>query len=174
MIRRWAYIGLALFIVGIVMLSVGLYGTLHGLHTVGTFTERSTGEYVSPELNLTSRATVTILHTPSGMGLVTAANLSAVNASTLSTYAISPTTVSGGTSAYLVNAGSYYVVYFGPTSPSAASVDYLYLSEVTGYGALTIVGLGLAVGGGIFGLIGVFKKPKQGTVPPPPGAFRPS
>ncbi len=174
MIRRWAYIGLAIFVVGIVMLSVGLYGTLHGLHTVGPFTQRSAGEFVSPELNFTSQATVTILHPPSGMGLVAAANLSEVNASTFSTYAIPPTTASGGTYGYLLNAGSYYVVYFGSTSPSGASVDYLYLSEVTGYGALTIVGLGLAVGGGIFGLIGVFKKPKRGTVPPPPGTFRPS
>ncbi|MGI0071965.1 MAG: hypothetical protein ACRECT_07895 [Thermoplasmata archaeon] len=164
--RKLAAIGLVLFLVGIALLFAGVYATKGALHPVNDFTLRSPGEYVSPELNLTQAATVTIEKAPSREGLVTAQNLSIVNATNLGTEGVPATVTTSGTVAYSVSAGSYYVVSFGNSAPTT-TVDYLYTNTVALYGLATLAGLALAVAGGVVGLIGAFRKPKPPVGAPP-------
>ena len=164
--RRVALIGLVVFIAGIALLGVGAYGVESSLHTVGAFTLLSPGEYVTPKIHLTSEATVTLRSAPSSMGLVTAANLSLVNATNLASMEVPITTSSSGTSAYVVPAGDYYVVAFASSAPGT-TVQYLYTSEVAGYGIATLLGLILALGGGITGLVGLVRKRKPPAGPAP-------
>ncbi len=164
--RRLALIGLVVFIAGIALLGVGTYGVESSLHSVGSFTLLSPGEYVTPKIHLTSDATVTLRNPSSSMGIVTAANLSLVNATNLASMEVPLTTSSSGTSAYVVSAGDYYVVAFTSSAPST-TVQYLYTSEVAGYGIATLLGLILAIAGGITGLVGLVRKPKPPAGPAP-------
>lgn len=165
--RKLALTGLVVFVVGVVVLIVGVLGTEGALHPVSGFHQLAPGEYVSQELNLTASATVTLRNPPTTMGLVTAQNLSVVNSTNLATTGVRALGTTSGTVAYLVSAGSYYVVYFGTSAPSTL-VIYLYTGQAAAYGLATLAGLAMAVAGGIVGLVGVFTRPKPPANPQPP------
>lgn len=160
MIRKLALIGLVVLVVGVVLLLVGATETAGAVHHLEGFHDVSPGMYASAELNLTAAATITLQHPPSGMGVVTGANLSVVNATNLGSVGLTPIGSSSGAVSYLVDAGSYYVVYFGSSAPST-SVIWLYTSQAALYGIATLVGLVSAAVGGVVALIGAIKKPKS-------------
>lgn len=168
--RRLVIIGLVLLVVGVALFAAGSYGARSSLHTVSTLTERSPGEYVSPELNLTAEATISLVHAPasSSIGVITSENLSSVNATNLAAKSIAPTASSSNTITYLVGPGSFYVVYFGSAAPSSLTIDYLYLTSSIAYGVLVLAGMVLIAVGLILAVVGAILKPKPRSLDPTP------
>jgi hypothetical protein len=164
MLKKIALIGLVILLLGVVLFAAGTYEAKAELHTLSTYAPYGSGEFISPEINLTQSAAVTISHPPANLGLVTAANLSSVTSANFATETIAPAATSGGNLVYTVSAGSYYVVYFGSTAPTT-QVSYLYLASAEIWGLAVLAGLAMLIAGGITALVGAIKKPKT-----PPGS----
>lgn len=158
--KNIALIGLVIFIVGIVMLAVGTFELQSAMHQGNSYTLNSTGKYVSVEINLTGNATLTIVSAPSRMGVVSAANMPTVTNSTLSSVELKPLATALGSQTFLLQSGSYYIVYFGSSAPST-HYTYLYVQASRGLAYLTSGGLFIAIAGGIVGIVGVVLKKKQ-------------
>lgn len=158
--KKIALIGLVIFIVGIVMLAAGTLELEGAMHHGNSYSFYSTGKYVSAEINLTSSATLTIVSTPSTMGVVKAADMPSVTNSTLSSLELKPLATALGSQAFLLPSGSYYIVYFGTSAPSTL-YSYLYTHISRTFALLTSAGLFIAIAGGIVGIVGVVLKKKQ-------------
>lgn len=158
--RKIALIGLVIFIAGIAILATGVGVIAASTHHSNVYTTYSAGKYIGAELNFRENTTLTISNAPSGMGLVRSADMPSVTSGSLNSVEIKPLTNAAGALVYQVPAGSYYVVYFGSSSPGAV-YTYLYTGTVFSYGLLTGGGILLAITGAIVGIIGVVLHPRQ-------------
>ncbi len=164
--KKIALIGLVVFIIGIALLAAGSYETLSNTHTAATYTQYSAGKYISNELVLDQNATLTIVNSAPSMGVVRSAVMPSVTNSTLASVSVKPFATALGAQVYELPAGSYYVVYFGNSTPTA-HYSYVYSSTVRLFGLLTSSGLFIAIAGGIVGIVGVVLKSKPKQQPPP-------
>lgn len=163
--KKIALIGLAVFIVGIVLLAVGTYEIQADTHTSGAYTQYTAGKYISSELVLDQNTTLTIVNVPASMGVVRSAVMPSVTNSTLGSVEIKPLATALGAQVFELPAGSYYVVYFGNSTPTA-HYSYIYHSTVTVYALITSSGLFVAIAGGIVGIVGVVLRSKPKQQPP--------
>ena len=158
---RIIIVGIIILIIGIALIAVGALGALRGLVIVNTFSEAHSGEYVSNEVLLNTSSIVAITSPSSTGGLIRASDLSLVNSSNLSSFAIQPNTTSSSTNTYIHLIGDYYYVSFTSTRPSTQIIITNSSRGVIDYGILTIIGISALVAGIIVAIVGIFlKKPR--------------
>ena len=158
---RIIIVGIIILIIGIALIAVGALGALRGLAIVNTFNQLHSGEYVSSEVMLNTSSIVAITSPSSTGGLIRASDLSLVNSSNLSSFAIQPNSTSSSTNTFIRLIGDYYYVSFTSTQPSTQIIITSASRGVIDYGILTIVGISMLVAGIIVAIVGVFlKRPK--------------
>ncbi len=141
-------IGVAVLIVGVVLVAVGAVGVLRGLTIVTTFSEPHSGEYVSSEVVLNATSAVAVTSAASNGGLIPAQDLNLVNSINLGQYALTPHSNVVGTVTYTNLTGGYYYVAFASSQPSSKIV-------VTPLNGGTLGSSPLVLGGFVAFIIGV-------------------
>jgi hypothetical protein len=163
--KKIALIGLVIFLVGIVLAGVSLAGTYSLTHTSGTVNAVTSGEWDSGEINVTSGGLLTVTTSvSSNYGLVKAADISSVSATTLGSYALSSNTSTSAASHQILTYqdlnGSYYFVVFSSFSPSILIAYITDFSQEVVYALMLLPGGAMAVIGFIVGIVGVILKRK--------------
>lgn len=120
--RPTVMVGVAILIVGVVLVAVGAVGVLRGLTIVSTFSEPQSGEYVSTELVLNATSAIAVTSAATNGGLIPAQDLSLVSSSNLGQYALAPHSNVAGTVTYTNLTGNYYYVAFASAQPSSKIV----------------------------------------------------
>jgi|GEM_PF-2493129 hypothetical protein len=142
------FVGVAIMILaGVAISGAAVLSSHYSLH--------SRGEYVSDELSVSSTGRIAVFGngTTGTLGLVSAAELNAVNTSNIASMALTPSTALGGLQIYSVSTGNYYFVIFGDSAPeyvyasfSGNLFDELAVSAISGF-ALFLSGVAIAVTG---------------------------
>ncbi|MEM0156346.1 MAG: hypothetical protein QW597_07100 [Thermoplasmataceae archaeon] len=163
--KKIALIGLAIFVVGIVLVGVSLAGTFSLTHTNGTVNIVTTGEWDSGEINVSSGGLLTVTTSAStNYGLVKAADLSSVSPTTLSSIAVKSNTSTSAASHQILTYqglnGSYYFVVFASSTPSILIAYITDFSQEIVYALILLPGGAMAVIGFIVGIVGVILKKK--------------
>jgi hypothetical protein len=151
-------IGGVVLIIGVVLIAVGAVGVLRGLTVVTTFNQPQSGEYVSTELmiNVTSDAAVT--HAAANGGLIPAMDLSLVNSTNFSQYALTPHSNVAGTVTYTNLMGGYYYIAFASSQPSSKIVATPVHGGTLGSSSVVLGGFLAVIVGIIVVVVGALKK----------------
>ena len=158
---RMVMIGVILLVIGIGLSATGLIGLRESTTTIKDFSQSNPGEYVSSEILLNVSSSIIVRSSPTVGGLVPAQDITLVNSTNISTYALSSNTTLGGTEAYTSITGNYYYVIFSSTQPNTRlTVTTGSLATTAAYGLLFIAGIICIIIGIIIALIGTFQKTK--------------
>ncbi len=157
-------IGLALLIVGGVILGISLYETSVLSTTSSHVTQVSTNEWRSDTINVNSSGvlTITTSATTGDFGLIHASDLSVVNSTNIANYRVeyNNTDTAGSLNAFVYEqvSGPYYFIVFSSSQPT---LTYVFLTtEAEIFAAVMIVGSGIAFVGLIMAIIGAILKKK--------------
>ena len=160
--KRMVTIGVVLLIIGIAFFVSGVIGLRGSTSTVKVFNQPSTGEYVSSEILLNSSSSIIVRSPPSVGGLIPAQDLTLVNSTNLSSYALSSSSSVAGTEAYTSITGNYYYVIFSSTQPNTRlAITIGSLGTTAALGLLTLAGIVFIIIGIILAILGAFRKPKS-------------
>ena len=154
-------IGLVIIVIGVALFIGGAVGALGSITINRTFTQPTSGEYVSAEVVLNASSGLAITSPAAVGGLIHAQDLSLVTSSNIGTYAVPYNSTAAGSEVYSSLVGDYYYVAFSSTQPSTTSVAPPQMGAVRGVGSLVLLGIVLVIAGIVVAIIGVFQKKKQ-------------
>lgn len=156
-------LGLSVLVIGLVLAASIPEVEKPYIKTYTNFEPLAAGKYVSFEINISAETEISTLG--SGAYLVTASSVGIVTESNIMHYNLPMTlnlTVNGvPTHSYVVQTGSYYVVYFGSDSASVSYTIINHYSLVSLLGTMYVVGLGLILAGIVLTGLGAILKPKS-------------
>ncbi len=160
--RTRMIIGVVLLIIGIAFFASGAIGLRGSTSTIKVSNQPNPGEYVSSEILLNSSSTIIVRSPPSVGGLVPAQDLTLVNSTSISSYALSTSSSVAGTETYTSITGNYYYVIFSSAQPNTRlAIDNAPLATTAALGLLTLAGIVFIIIGVILALLGAFRKPKN-------------
>lgn len=143
--------------IGAALIAGGESGLLSRTTIYRTFNQTSPGEYVSGSfLNTTSEVAVT--SPPASGGLIPAGDLSSVDSSNISSYALQYKSGPGGTIASDSIHGDYYYVVYSQSVPSTRVAASVLSSSTTVYGLLALAGFVCVIAGIALAVVGALRK----------------
>ncbi|HUI85683.1 MAG TPA: hypothetical protein VLY21_00815 [Nitrososphaerales archaeon] len=154
---RMVVVGLIILAIGIALFAVGAIGALGSVSIKTGFSQPHAGEYVSAEIVLNSTSDVVVASPASTGGLIHAQDLSLVNSTNFSAYAI-PINTTGSSYVYESLVGDYYYVAFASTQPGTTIVATSLNSGVARYGSLVLLGIVLLIVGAVVAVVGALRK----------------
>ena len=125
---RMLIIGIVLLIIGIGFLASGAIGLRGSTNTIKVFNQPNPGEYASSEILLNASSTIIVRSPPTVGGLVPAQDLTLVNSTNISSYALSSSSSVSGTEAYTSITGNYYYVIFSSYSTQHKISNYQWVT----------------------------------------------
>jgi len=157
--------GLVVLVVGIALIAGAAAGLLARTTIFRSFSQPSTGEFVSGEIVLNTTSVVEVRSPASNGALIPASDLGEVDASNIGSYAIHYNTTVVGTDTYAALEGSYYYVAFSSTTPGTIVVAVGSASGAARYGLLALAGFVFLIAGVVLAVVGAIKKGsgKSGT-----------
>jgi uncharacterized membrane protein YidH (DUF202 family) len=150
--------GVIILVIGIALLAVGALGALGSISIKTGFSQPHTGEYVSAEVVLNATSDVVVASPASVGGLVHAQDLSLVNSTNISTYAIPVNSTGAGDAVYRSLLGAYYYVAFASAQPSSTIVATPLNSSAVRFGVVALLGIVLLIVGIIVAIVGALRK----------------
>jgi hypothetical protein len=158
--------GIVVLVVGVALIAGAASGLLARTTIFRTFSQPSTGEFVSREIVLNTTSLVEVRSPAANGALIPSNDLGAVDMSNIGTYAIPYNTTVAGTNTYKALEGSYYYIAFSQTAPSTILVAVASSSGTTRYGLVALAGFVLVIAGIALAIVGAIKKgnKKSGTV----------
>ena len=158
---RMLIIGIVLLIIGIGFLASGAIGLRGSTNTIKVFNQPNPGEYASSEILLNASSTIIVRSPPTVGGLVPAQDLTLVNSTNISSYALSSSSSVSGTEAYTSITGNYYYVIFSSTQPNTRlAITSGSLGTTAALGLLTLAGIVFIIIGIILAILGHSGSPR--------------
>jgi uncharacterized membrane protein len=159
--------GIVVLVVGVVLIAAGAAGVLARTTIFNSFSQPSSGEFVSPEIILNTSSVVDVRSPATSGGLIPAADLANVTSSNLGSYAINHNSTTANTDTYTDLKGSYYYVAFSSTTPNTIVVAVPRAAGTARYGLVALAGIILLIAGIVLAVVGALSrgnKKKSGTV----------
>lgn len=154
---RTIAIGLIIIVVGIGLAVVGGYSLKNKTTTITSFTQPTSGEYVSAELVLND--SVVVVRSPASVGgLVPTQDISAVNSANIDSYAVASNSTAASSETYIGLRGDFNYVVFSSAQPTSKIVVTGALSGIIGSGLAVLAGIVCAIAGVIVAIVGVVRK----------------
>lgn len=154
---RTLAIGLIVLVIGIVLAAAGGYNLRNSTTTVTSFTQPSSGEYVSAELVLND--SIVVIRSPASVGgLVPNSDVTAVNSSNIGSYAVADNSTAGSSQTYIGLKGDFSYVVFSSSQPTTKIVLTGSLSRTIGSGVLVLAGIVCAIAGIVVTIWGAVRK----------------
>lgn len=163
---RLVVVGLVVLLVGIALIAGGASAILSRTTIFKTFSQPTSGEFLSGEIVLNSTSVVEV-RSPAGMGgLIPASDLGSVSSVNIGSYAIQYNSSVAGTETYRALEGSYYYVAFGSAPPSTTVLAVARPGGLARDGLIALVGFVCLIAGVVIAVVGAVKKGsrKSGTI----------
>ena len=154
---RTLTIGLIVLAVGVALAVVGGYSLRNATTSVTTFTQPSAGEYVSAKLVLND--SVVVVRPPASVGgMVPTQDVSAVNATDVSSYAVPYNSTAASSETYIGLRGDFNYVVFSSVEPTTKIEVTGTLTETVAFGLMVVAGIVCAIAGIIVAIVGAVRK----------------
>jgi len=159
---RIVMIGVVLLIIGIGLFVSGVIVLRGSTTTLKVFNQSSPGEYVSSEILLNTSSSIIVRSPPTVGGLVPAQDITLVNSTSISSYALSTSSTLAGTETFISITGNYYYVIFSSTQPNTRlAITSGSLATTAALGLLTLAGIAFIFIGIILAIAGAFLTTKN-------------
>ena len=154
---RTLTIGLIILVVGIALAAVGGYSLKNTTTSITSFTQPTTGEYVSAELVLND--SIVVVRSPASVGgMVPAQDVSAVNSTNIGSYAVAHNSSAASSETYIGLRGDFNYVVFSSVQPTTNIVVTGSISGTIRSGLLVLAGIVLVIAGVIVAAMGALRK----------------
>ncbi|MEM0141088.1 MAG: hypothetical protein QXN66_03510 [Thermoplasmatales archaeon] len=159
--KNWVIVGIALLIVGAIMVSASLTQVERSFpFSQLNMTSTGNGYFISPAINVSQESEI-IISSSSTSYLIPSKDISLLNSTNIESYGMHPYLTEGNSSAFLGASGVYYVAVPGNVTPVVRyGIVSSSLGPVVLYGLLLIVGVILIIAGIVIAVIGLFLKKK--------------
>jgi len=154
---RTLTIGLIVLVVGVALAAVGGYNLKNSSTTITSFTQPTSGEYVSAPLVLND-SVVVVRSPPSVGGMVPAQDVGRVNPTDISSYSVPYNSTAASSDTYLGLTGHFNYVVFSSVQPTTKIVVTGTLLGTVASGLLVLVGIVCVIAGIIVTIVGAVRK----------------
>ena len=152
--NRLARTGLVLFVVGLLLAVGGEYAVRSGVNIQTTFSQPSSGEYLSTEI-ASSKSVAIVITSPAQVGgLIPAQDANVVSSSNIGSYAIASNSSSSATATYIGLRGNYYYVVFSSAQPASKVAVTRNLVETAVSGLAFLIGIVIVIAGIVCAVVG--------------------
>jgi hypothetical protein len=158
-------IGIIILIVGIALAAVGGYSLRSRTTSITSFTQPTTGEYVSTELVLKNNVVVVRFPATVG-GMVPSQDINVVNSANIGLHAVAYNSTAASSQTYLGLKGDFNYVAFSSAQPTTKIEVTGTLLETVTFGLLVLGGIVCVIAGIVVAIVGAIRKnpTKKATV----------